>query len=272
MKDRSELDVYLASGVDLTKRRLYFGDIEDVEDGQEFSWGTVEKMIRAMHKMYDISSAPIEIHMSSFGGEVNAMLRLVDEIEASPVQIKFFGGGQIMSAATWVMAVCDHRVLHKSAKVMIHDGSISGTGNHTDYHIEAEDDRSTQDKLHELFAANSRMPKEFWQSVCQRDLYISADEAVKLGIADEIIQPRKRGNVRKARAKALSRHPSSKEMSGLVGDLFKRIKRYDVPKIVVSIKKDETDSNLSDQVSGLNPDSAHLVEEKLEKGNDGPKS
>lgn len=272
MKDRSELDVYLASGVDLTKRRLYFGNIEDPEDGQEFSWGTVEKMIRAMHKMYDISSAPIEIHMSSFGGEVNAMLRLVDEIEASPVQIKFFGGGQIMSAATWVMAVCDHRVLHKSAKVMIHDGSLSGSGNHTDYHIEADDDRNTQDKLHDLFAANSRMPKEFWQSVCQRDLYISADEAVKLGIADEIIQPRKRGNVRKARAKALSKHPSTKEMSSLATHIFKRIKRFDVPKIVVSISKDDNDYSLSDQQVPPNPDSAHLMEDKFEKGNDSTKS
>jgi len=245
-KYQSELEEYLEVGIDIAKRRIHFGII-GAEEGESVSWHTVERIIRGLHRMYDAGSGPIELHMSCFGGCVYSMLRLVDEIEASPCQVKFVGGGQIMSAATWIMAVCDYRIVHKNARIMIHDGSNGFEDRHIDLIITAEEDKNVQEKLYELYANNSRMPKEFWADICQRDVYLTPEEALNLGLVDEVVQPKKRGNVRKAREKVLNKHPSTATLTRLTNSIYKRIHRKTPTKLVVEIKKEEVDFSLSEK-------------------------
>lgn len=234
MAVQSDLIDNLIYGIDLKNRRLYFGvGLDWTEESiGDFTQASIELAIRALHKMVsDAPGKPIEIHMNSYGGDPYAMLRLYDEILACPCQVKFFGGGAIMSAATWIMAVCDERYLHQNATVMVHDGSEGYDGKHTDVQITASEMKRLQDKLYDIYEANSRMPKEFWQDVCQRDLYLTASEAVSLGLADKIVEPKKRGNLRKMRQAALKKTPETGEMRKLINELYKRINKVKVPKI-----------------------------------------
>jgi len=245
MSDKNRIDDVLTYGIDLEKRRIYYGIIES-ENENDFSWPSVEMVIRSMHKMYETSSSPIEIHMSCPGGDPYEALRLVDEIEAAPVQIKFVGGGLIASAATWIMAVCDIRYLHKNTYVMIHDGSEALEDRHTDVMIESRHSQCLQERLYDIFEANSRMPKAFWQDVCQRDLYLSADETIVLGLADKIIQPRKRGALRRVRIAGLSTRMDSREVQKTIKGLYERINRKLVPKIILNqAPEEELDPSLS---------------------------
>lgn len=245
----TELTDNLAYGVDLKNRRIYFGvnlDTGDVNESTDFTVSAVEYAVRALHRMAsDAPNKPIEIHMCSYGGDPYAMLRLYDEIHACPSQVKFFGSGAIMSSATWIMAGCDERYLHPNTTVMVHDGSDGFDGKHTDHQIQAAEMKRLQDKLYEIYAENSRMPVEFWADVCQRDLYMSASEAVSLGLADKIIEPKKRGNLRKARYAALKKEPEAKEMNKLLKDLYARINKIKVPKIELNeVKKEAADPHL----------------------------
>lgn len=245
----TELTDNLAYGVDLKNRRIYFGvnlDTGDVNESTDFTISAVEYAVRALHRMAsDAPNKPIEIHMCSYGGDPYAMLRLYDEIHACPSQVKFFGSGAIMSSATWIMAGCDERYLHANCTVMVHDGSDGFDGKHTDHQIQAAEMKRLQDKLYEIYAENSRMPVEFWADVCQRDLYLTASEAVSLGLADKIIEPKKRGNLRKARYAALKKEPETKEMNKLLKDLYGRINKIKVPKLEMNeIKKEASDPHL----------------------------
>lgn len=245
----TELTDNLAYGVDLKNRRIYFGvnlDTGDVNESTDFTVSAVEYAVRALHRMAsDAPNKPIEIHMCSYGGDPYAMLRLYDEIHACPSQVKFFGSGAIMSSATWIMAGCDERYLHPNTTVMVHDGSDGFDGKHTDHQIQAAEMKRLQDKLYEIYAENSRMPVEFWADVCQRDLYMSASEAVSLGLADKIIEPKKRGNLRKARYAALKKEPEAKEMNKLLKDIYARINKIKVPKIELNeVKKEASDPHL----------------------------
>lgn len=242
----TELTDNLAYGVDLKNRRIYFGvnlDTEESGDSTDFTVSSVEYAIRALHRMVvDAPSKPIELHMCSYGGDPYAMLRLYDEIHACPCQIKFFGGGAIMSAATWIMAGCDERYLYPNATIMVHDGSDGFDGKHTDHQIYAHEMKRLQEVLYNIYTENSRMPKEFWQDVCQRDLYLSASEAVSLGLADKIVEPKKRGNLRKMRYASLKKEPDTKEMNKLLKDIYTRINKVKVPKIEFNeIKKEAAD-------------------------------
>lgn len=99
--------------------------------------------------------------------------------------------------------------------------------------------------LYRIYEENSRMPAEFWEDVCQRDLHMSASEAVSLGLADKILEPKKRGNLRKMRYAALKREPDHKEMKELIKDLYSRINKVKVPKIELNeVKKEAADPHL----------------------------
>lgn len=245
----TELTDLLAYGVDIKNRRIYFGvnlDQSDEATFSDFTPGSVEVAVRAMHRMaIEGPGKPIEIHMNSYGGDPYAMLRLHDEILASPCQIKFFGGGAIMSAATWILAVCDERYLHPNATVMVHDGWGGTDGKHTDTLIWAKEETRLQDLLYDIYTANSHMPKEFWADVCQRDLYLTASEAVSLGLADKILEPKKRGNLRKMRQAAMKKVPSNQEMRDLLKSMYTRINKVKVPKIELNpVTKEAADPNL----------------------------
>lgn len=248
MAINTELSDQLSWGVDFKNRRLYFGmnvDMAD-EDHSEFTNTSVEIAIRALHKMAsDAPGKPIELHMNSDGGNPYAMLRLYDEILACSCQIKFFGGGTIASAATWIMVACDERYLHQHTTVMIHDGWDGFEGKHIDVQIGAAEAKRLQDLLYDIYANNTKMNKAFWMDICQRDVYLNAEEAIQLGMADKLIEPKKRGNLRKMRQAALKKQSSVSEMRSLIKSIYTRINKTNIPKIEFNeIAKEPVDPNI----------------------------
>lgn len=248
-KDKdTELEQILSYGLDRKARKIYFGSTEvEEDDGHgDVGWYSVELAVRGLRTLIkDSSTKPIELHVYSWGGDVYAMLRLMDEIEACPCQVKFFGGGRIASAMTWIMAVCDERNLHKNTVVMLHDGSDGVDGKHTDVQIDAQHGRDLQERLDHIFAENSRMPVEFWQDILQRDVYLTAEECITLGLADKIIPSKKRGNLRRSRIAIQSKDVDTKDMRKLVNKLYKRINRKKVGKIEINApRKEECDPHV----------------------------
>jgi ATP-dependent protease ClpP protease subunit len=249
MAEKPDILGSLSYGIDLKARRIYFGSPIDSaeEDAGSFSQCSVEVAVRAMHRMaLDGPSKPIEIHMNSYGGEMYSMLRLYDEILTCPCQVKFFGGGAIMSAATWIMAVCDERYLHKHTTVMVHELSDDqGYDKHTNIQVNADENRRIMEMACELYEKNSYMPKSFWLDICQRDVFLTAQETIALGLADKIIEPKKRGNLRKMRQAHLKKTPEKDQINILVKSIYQRIHRVNVPNIQVNAHtKEPTDPAL----------------------------
>jgi len=91
------------------------------------------------------------------------------------------------------------------------------------------------------------MPKTFWQDVCQRDLYLTAEETVMFGLADKVIQPRKRGSARRARNLALSQSIDNKLMQKSIKNVYDRINKKNVPKLVFNqVPQEEMDDSISE--------------------------
>ena len=234
--ERTEFIDTMSYGVDLKSRRIYFGSHLDSADTSDevthFSMRSVEYVVRALHRMVeDASNKAIELHMCSYGGDMYSMMRLHDEILACPAQIKFIGSGAIMSCASFIMCACDERYLHVNATVMVHELSDASSGTHTDIQVNATENRRIMSRLYDIYAANSKMPRTFWQDICSRDVYLTAHEAIELGLADKLIEPKKRGNLRKMRQAGLKRPVNPKYMKQLISHIYTRIGRTRVPKI-----------------------------------------
>lgn len=225
---KTELEAYLVYGVDEKNRRVYFGTdlvTSDPDDVGGFSQCSIEFAIRAIERMAsDHPKTPIEIHMNSYGGDAYAMLALYDLMQTISCQIKFYGKGAIMSAATWIMCGADERHLYPNTRIMVHNGWTGAVeGKVTDAELAMEEEKYLQKRLEEIYAENSRMPFEFWHEVCKRDLYLSAEETIQLGLADRIIHPKKRGNYRKIRQHHLTQKIDKRKMNKLVVKLMERI-------------------------------------------------
>lgn len=245
-KDMLQLENWLIYGIDVVHRRISFGTLahgSDEEDGftNEFNENNVNLVIRAIDKMMDISNNPIEIHMSSYGGYVDDMLALMDKIQETKCQFKFYGRGKIMSAATWVMVVCDERRLAENTQIMFHHGSQGAGGNTTDFEITAKYLERLRRKSVEVFAKNSWIKDvDTWDSLLTRDLYLNPERAIKLGLADEIIPYAKRGNYRKGcRAKTFGTAPDKRAISNIIRQMFKDIKAPTKLTVEVSAPKEE---------------------------------
>lgn len=243
-----ELTEIFDVGFDRRRRRIYFGStkVDKDDDPGAVCWKSVDDTIRAMHVLInDSNKKPIEIHVHSDGGDVYAMLRLIDELEACPCKTIFIGGGMIASAMTWIMAVCDERRLHKNSFVMLHDGEDGIEGSHTNVQVEARHAQDLHDRIDKIFADNTLMPLEFWQDILQRDLYITAEEAIKIGLADKIVEPKKRGNLRRSRIALMNQERDKKEMRDLVKSMYERTNRKNVRRLQLDIPREYYDPTVT---------------------------
>jgi len=246
MSEKTDIDEIISRGIDLKNRRIHFGLME--EDGSDISWHSVEAAVRAMLKMStEYPKKPIELHLSSTGGDTYEVLRFYDAIQACPCQIKFFGSGQIMSAAVVIMVGCDERWLTPNTTIMNHNGSADGIDHTiTDREIDTEELKRLTDRTNMILADNSRFPLDFWSGIGQRDLYLTANEAVMMGLVEGILEPKKRGNLRKVRSHTLAKVPDNKELTKLVKNLYKRVhKGGTLTKIEIHIPKEEFDNSLT---------------------------
>jgi len=212
---------------DYKNRIIYFGNFNAGPDqvSTEINTQTVTTAIVSIHIMVrQAPKTPISIYFNSGGGDVNDAWALIDTMMIQPCQFKFYGFGSIMSAATMVMAAADERYLAPHTLVMLHDiswdgGSSNGSNRKVDQDLY---NRMLEDKV-ELLAENSNLGKDFFHSVLNtgKDLYITAQEAVDIGLAEEIIPYVKRGNLRQKRRN--KKKPSSRKLSKSCNALFERL-------------------------------------------------
>ncbi|MEM4360402.1 MAG: ATP-dependent Clp protease proteolytic subunit [Candidatus Bilamarchaeaceae archaeon] len=242
----SEYELLFNYGIDMQARAIYFGGEygDPSEETHTVSQTTIEMMVRAIHKMAAANKKPINIYMQSYGGDPYAMLYLVDTILSTPCQFRFFGGGIIASAATWIMAVCDERYLYGSTRLLFHNGTTVHAGTQTDAEIKLEEESRLQRFLEKIYAQNSKMPVAFWHEICKRDVYMTAEEAVQLGIADAIIEPLKRGKFRALRASNYKKGNDKKTVQALIKKIFDRIKVPIIKNLKIQIPSDPIDDSL----------------------------
>lgn len=251
-KHSTDWDDYISYGIDLKNRRIFFGlpllGVEVAANSNPFEQLSIEVAVRGIKHMEQTNpKTPIEIYMNSYGGDPYAMLYLVDVMLASTCKFVFYGGGAIMSSATWIMAASDERWLYPNARVMLHNGSEElPIMSYDDFHISADESKRLMDQLIDIYTVNSRMPKTFWEDICKRDAFLSPEETIMFGLADFIVKPVKRGNLRKKRAAKLAKQPDLQELSRATETLYKRVNvNPSKEEIQVSITIDEKDPEIA---------------------------
>lgn len=134
---------------------------------------------------------PMKIIVNSPGGSVIAGLALFDyiqELRKSGHHITVVALGMAASMGGILLQAGDKRVVGANAMVLIHEVSSGTSGTVSAMGDSLEFSRRLWEKLAKILAQRSTMSAEQVKEACyKKDWWLDAEEAVKLGFADEIL-------------------------------------------------------------------------------------
>ena len=138
-------------------------------------------------------SLPIEFYLSTYGGSADDMFALYDVMRQilPTTEIHTIGMGKVMSAGVLLLAsgTKGKRKIGKYCRVMIHSAMAGSHGSLPNLVNELEALQQTQEDYINALSDETSMSKQEIKNMLERkvNVYLSAEEAVKLGIADIII-------------------------------------------------------------------------------------
>jgi len=167
--------VYSLIILDKTGKNIDYEDPEDLESKEIITY------------------EPIELVISSYGGSAADMFSVYDVMRdvRQRCEIETIGLGKVMSAAVLLLAAGTKgkRKIGQYCRVMIH-GVISGQhGNISDLENEMEETRWAQQQYIGALAKETDMTQKYIKKLIDKkvNVYLNAQEAVDLGIADIIV-------------------------------------------------------------------------------------
>lgn len=139
------------------------------------------------------SEKDISLYINSPGGSVTAGLAVYDTMKYIKPDIATICVGMAMSMGAVLLAggTAGKRTTLPNAKVMIHQPWIGGLqGQTADIEIHAKEMLKTRDTLYKILAEHTGKSLEQITKDCDRDYFLSAQEAKDYRIVDNIIDKR----------------------------------------------------------------------------------
>ena len=136
--------------------------------------------------------ADISLYINSPGGSVTAGMAIFDTMRYIKPQVRTVCVGMAASMGAFLLMAGEKgkRFALPNTEVMIHQPSGGAQGQATDVTIQAEWLLRTKKKMNGLMSEMTGQPLEIIERDVERDHFMSAEEALKYGIVDEIYQPR----------------------------------------------------------------------------------
>ena len=130
----------------------------------------------------------IYIYVNSPGGSVTAGLAILDTMNYIKPDVSTVCVGIAASAAAVILSAGakGKRFALPNSEVMIHQPWGGVQGQATDIEITAKHIVKTREKLNKILSKNTGKPLAQIEKDVERDYYMSAEEAKKYGIIDEI--------------------------------------------------------------------------------------
>ena len=136
----------------------------------------------------------IDFYISTYGGSADDMASLVDimNMVKKDCPIRTIGIGKVMSAGVLILAsgTKGERCIGKNCRVMIHSVIAGNAGSLHNLENELVEIKKMQEVYLDSLVAATNMTKKQLKSFMRRktNVYLTAEEAIKYGIADKILE------------------------------------------------------------------------------------
>lgn len=176
---KKERDIFLNESIDQISITYSMSTIIDINKEDDSNEEIIKDYIRE----------PINIYLNTQGGDIYAGLSLISCIENSRTPIHIYTGFAL-SMGLPILLSGHKRIISKYGTVMYHEvGMPDGiAGQATLYKQEVKEMERLQEIIDGIILKNTKIKKKDLEKIkdSKSDWYISAEEALELGIVDEI--------------------------------------------------------------------------------------
>lgn len=134
-----------------------------------------------------LSHDEIKVYINSVGGSVYDGLAIYDTMQAIKSPVITICTGLAASMGAFLLAGGDKRYSLPNGQIMIHQVSSGTIGQCTDIQIAAKNVQDLKELLTKLLAENSLLTYDEMYAVCERDCWLTPEQAYELGLIDHII-------------------------------------------------------------------------------------
>ena len=131
----------------------------------------------------------IQLYINSPGGSVTAGLAIYDTMNFVKCDVSTICMGMAASMGAFLLSsgAKGKRFCLPNAEVMIHQPLGGAQGQATDIQIHAEHILRTKKRLTQILADNAGCDYEKMADACERDNFLTAEEALNFGLIDQIV-------------------------------------------------------------------------------------
>jgi ATP-dependent Clp protease, protease subunit len=153
---------------------------------------TVANLVIAqlLFMQFDDPAADIHLYINSPGGSVTSGLGIYDTMQfiACDVATYCIGQAASMGAVLLTAGAAGKRFVLPNARVMIHQPLAGYEGTATDLQIHALEVKRMKRRLNEILIKHSGRSLDEIERDTDRDKFMEADEAVKYGLVDRVLE------------------------------------------------------------------------------------
>ncbi|CAM3611287.1 putative ATP-dependent Clp protease proteolytic subunit-like protein [Isoptericola cucumis] len=150
-------------------------------------------MAQLLHLESESPETEIGLYINSPGGSATAMTAIYDTMQFVRSDVATTCMGQAASAAAVLLAAGTpgKRTVLEHSRVLLHQPSTQGQGTVSDLAIQAREVLRLRAETESLLARHTGQSVERLRADTDRDLLLSAREAVDYGVADAVVTSRK---------------------------------------------------------------------------------
>ena len=172
-------------GVSIQDSVVYLTGEIDEHTGHEFIARTRTVLLNRPEEDAD---KPITVLLDSGGGDAYSMFSILDYIETLPVKVNMVARGRAMSAAAMLLSsTSGTRFASKRCTIMVHEGFTMQSGKASDIRAASKHVAKIEDMCNNMLADKTNKDAQWWQDNTKTDLYMTSEEALELGLIDEIL-------------------------------------------------------------------------------------
>lgn len=144
-----------------------------------------------LHLAYEDPKKDIKLYINSPGGSVYDGLAIYDTIQYIKPDVQTIGIGLQASMGAFLLSsgTKGKRVALPNSRIMIHQPSSGTQGKVTDQEITLRESIYLKQRLNEILSKNTGQDISKIEKDADRDYWMSAEEAKKYGLIDEVIFP-----------------------------------------------------------------------------------